>query len=70
MKVQTNSHAPAYELPEKLMPFTKTVVNEINGKSYVYVTNAEYAAALARRVPPTAGDRQTNPLKYSWQVVE
>lgn len=59
----------AFELPEKLLPFTKTTVNSVNGKTYVYVTNEEYARQLARRVYPTAGGNKA-PAHYSWEVVE
>ena len=58
-----------FELPEKLLPFTRTAIDPVNGKTYLYVTNEEYARQLGKRVSPVAGTNSTKgPTAWSWDV--
>jgi hypothetical protein len=70
MKVRTDSTFAPFELPEKLLPFVTTSVNQVNGKTYAKVTNEEYAKSLARRCAPTTEGKRAKGTDYTWEVVE
>lgn len=70
MKVKNASHESSIELPEVVMPFVQTSVNSVNGKTFAKIAHKEYARAVNKKVAAGNCGKETNPLKWWWQVEE